>query len=145
MLRPGSYLGFDFGTKRIGIAVGQSITLQARPLITLAAQKGNPPWDKLDDIIEEWLPQGLVVGLALQPDQTPSTTSLKAQKLAAQLAARYQLRVYTIDEHLTSVAAQMMIKERSYPAKPYDVDAVAAAIILESWFNQEMRTLHASI
>ncbi len=138
MVTTGTYLGFDFGTKRLGIAVGQSITKTARPLITLQVHKGVPQWEELAKIIDDWLPKGLIVGLPLQPDGSDSPTSLKAQKLGRQLTNHFKLPVYYIEERLTSVAA----KERSqeyYGASLMhrDLDALAAAIILESWFNSK--------
>jgi len=127
MPKKGTYLGFDFGTKRLGLAIGQSITKTATPLMTLHVQNGTP-WDQLSHIIKEWEPIGLVIGLALQPDNTHSKTSLLAQQLGHQLKAHFHLPVYFIEERLTSVAAR-----EKYPQG--DKDASAAAIILESWLN----------
>ncbi|MBI2791488.1 MAG: Holliday junction resolvase RuvX [Gammaproteobacteria bacterium] len=136
----GTFLGFDFGTKRLGIAVGQSITKTARPLIILSVHKGIPNWDELGKIVHEWLPKGLIVGLALQPDGSHSQTSLKAEKLGRQLEHHFNLPVYYIEERLTSVAAKERAKETSSSILMHrDLDAVAAAIILESWFNSTQR------
>lgn len=136
----GTFLGFDFGTKRLGIAVGQSITQTARPLVTLSVHKGIPKWEELGKIINEWLPKGLIVGLALQPDGTHSPTSLKAEKLGRQLASHFKLPVFYIEERLTSVAAKERAKATGTSTPMHrDLDAVAAAIILESWFNSTQR------
>ena len=124
MPKYGTYLGIDFGTKRIGLAVGQSITLTATPLITLKADDIT----RLSEIIKEWEPQGLIVGLALQPDGSHSQTSLIAKKWGIELKKRYDLPVYFIEERLSSVAAR-----EKYPDT--DKDAGAAAIILEGWLN----------
>ncbi len=132
----GTFLGFDFGTKYLGIAVGQAITQTARPLITLHVNKGVPRWEQLDKIIQEWEPEGLIVGLAMQPDGSHSSTSNKAMKLGESLKSHYNLPVYYIEERLTSVAAAERVKETApTSAIEKDLDAVAAAIILESWLN----------
>ncbi|MBS0288815.1 MAG: Holliday junction resolvase RuvX [Proteobacteria bacterium] len=134
-MQEGTFLGFDFGTKFLGIAVGQSLTKTARPLITLSVGKGIN-YDQLTQIIETWLPQGLVVGLALQEAGEHSPTSRKAMKFGQKLAAYFNLPVYYIEERLTSVAARARIKESfCVEAIEKDLDAVAAAIILESWLT----------
>ena len=134
--REGVYLGFDFGTKAIGIAVGQSITKTASPLTTLHAQNGAPHWDQIQEIINEWLPIGLIVGLALQPDGSHSETSRAAQRFGNRLHGRFQLAVHFIEERLTSVEAQARLKEAPPMVQAHRcLDAMAAAIILESWLN----------
>lgn len=137
----GTFFGFDFGTKRLGIAVGQSVTKTARPLITLPMQNGVPP-PELNSYINEWQPKALIVGLALQPDGSHSATSLLAQKFGQRLAATYQLPVFFIEERLTSVAAEERIRNTSSTSSASrDVDAVAAAIILESWLNSDSKLM----
>ncbi len=131
-----TFLGFDFGTKRLGIAVGQSVTKTARPLTTLQVNNGIPHWDTLKGIIQEWEPCGLIVGLAMQPDGSHSPTSQKALKLGQSLQSRFNIPVYYIEERLTSVAAHNFIKEHAPSSNiERDKDAVAAAIILESWLS----------
>lgn len=143
----GTFLGLDFGTKRLGVAVGQSITKTARPLTTLMMQNG-PPLRELKALIDEWEPKGLVIGLALQMDGSHSKTSRLAQKFGQRLSAEFAIPVFYIEERLTSVAAQERIKDTS-STSPYsrDVDAVAAVIILESWLNSDSKEFssHASI
>jgi putative Holliday junction resolvase len=73
-------LGFDYGTKQIGVAVGQVITGQARELCTLKAQNGVPDWDKVQALISEWKPDAIVVGLPLNMDGTPSEMSARAER-----------------------------------------------------------------
>ncbi len=132
----GTFLGFDFGTKYLGVAVGQSITQTARPLITLRVNNGIPRWEELDKIIDEWQPCALILGLAIQPDGSHSNTSKKAMKLGQQLQAHYQLPVHYIEERLTSVAANERVRENPQAsAIERDLDAVAACIILESWLH----------
>lgn len=138
----GVFLGFDFGTKYIGIAVGQVITQTASPLTTLAARNGVPNWEKLNQIIEEWQPQGLIVGLALQLDGSHSPTSLLAKKFGQRLQKRYAIEIYYIEERLTTVAARERLKE-TYPDTFYqeDVDSMSAVIILESWLKSGFKEI----
>lgn len=133
----GTFFGFDFGTKNIGVAVGQTVTDTANPLTTLKAQNGIPDWRQLDQLVEEWHPKGLVIGLSLQPDGTHSKTSLKALRFGEALKARFKLPIYTVEERLTSVAASHTLQQmRGFVSRHETQDAIAAVIILESWFNQ---------
>ncbi len=138
----GIFLGFDFGTKYIGVAVGQTVTCTATPLLSLRAQNGVPSWDQVAALLQEWQPEGLIVGLALQLDGSQSPTSLAAQKFGRRLQNRFKLPIYFIEERLTTVAAREALKEK-YPTSHYlqDVDAMSAAIILESWLNNPQKAL----
>lgn len=129
----GTFLSFDFGTKKIGCAVGQSVTHTASPLSRLATQQGTPPWEKIQRLIQEWEPDGLVVGLPLQPDGSHSLTSRSAHKFGRALQERFGLPVYFVEERLTTVAARERLAELPYAQR--NVDSMAAAIILESWFR----------
>jgi putative Holliday junction resolvase len=129
------YLGIDFGTKRIGIAVGQTLTQTATPLITL--QTNQPDfWAQFQEIISTWSPQGLIVGLALQPDGSSSPISESALQFGRHLSKRFKVPVYFIEERLTSVEARQILKENPHLTKQHDKDTLAAALILESWFHQ---------
>jgi len=130
------FVGFDFGTKYIGVAVGQSITQTATPLITIRARQGIPEWQTLQKIITEWEPCALVVGLALQPDGSDSDTSRKARHFGASLKKRFGIPVHFIEERLTSVAANQILKQEHQYARQTDSDSMAAAIILESFLNR---------
>lgn len=99
-------LGFDYGTKQIGVAVGQVITGQARELCTLKAQNGIPDWNQVEALIKEWKPDAVVVGLPLNMDGTPSDMCLRAEKFARRLNGRYNLPFYTHDERLTTFEAK---------------------------------------
>ena len=79
MIAQGVYLAFDFGTKHIGVAVGQTVTQTTNPLATLQAYQGKPQWQEIADIIEQWHPKGLVVGMTLQLDGSQTPTSRLAQ------------------------------------------------------------------
>ena len=99
-------LGFDFGMKRIGVAVGQTLTCTANPLTILNAQDGVPIWQQITDLIKEWHPQVLVVGVPLNMDGTRQFTSAAAQNFAKTLQERYHLPVYQVDERLSTIAAR---------------------------------------
>ncbi|MGA3681702.1 Holliday junction resolvase RuvX [Pseudomonas graminis] len=130
-------LGFDYGTKQIGVAVGQVITGQARELCTLKAQNGVPDWDKVQALITEWKPDAIVVGLPLNMDGTPSEMSARAEKFSRKLNGRFNLPVYAHDERLTTFEAKGERASRgqhgSYRDNP--VDAIAAALLLQSWLE----------
>lgn len=125
-------LGFDFGTQRIGIAVGQSITGTATALCTINSSHGKPDWDRITELIEHWQPDALVVGLPLHDDGSYSDISKAARKFAQQLEGRYRLPVHPMDERLSSHAARQHMKRT---AGKQEVDAVAAMIILQNWLE----------
>lgn len=128
-------LGFDFGMKRIGVAVGQAITCSASPLITLSAKQGKPDWLALTELIDTWRPDALVVGIPLNMDGSSQFITRAAQYFANQLEKRYPLTVYRMDERLTTVAARAEVFDAGgYKAlKISQIDSVAAKLILEAW------------
>jgi putative holliday junction resolvase len=131
-------LGFDFGTKRIGVAVGQTLTRNANPLTTISAKEGIPDWQQIDHLIEKWRPQGLVVGKPLNMDGTEQPLTQAATCFAKRLQARYHLPIYEMDERLSTVAAKTEIFAKGgYRAlKKKPVDSVAAQLILIDWLNE---------
>ncbi|MCS5707418.1 Holliday junction resolvase RuvX [Candidatus Berkiella cookevillensis] len=134
---PKTYMGFDFGSKYLGIALGQTITGTAQPLTTLKMLDEKPNWQLLDRLVQEWQPDGFIVGLALQPDGKHSKTSIQAKHFGESLQQRYQKPVYFIEERLTSVAARETIRDKARPSRhnKAEIDRISAAIILESWLN----------
>ena len=90
MSTPRLLLGFDYGTKQIGVAVGQVVTGQARELCVLKAQNGVPDWQQIEALLREWQPDALVVGLPLNMDGSPSEMSARAEKFARRLNGRFQ-------------------------------------------------------
>ncbi|WP_088329899.1 Holliday junction resolvase RuvX [Lacimicrobium sp. SS2-24] len=130
-------LGFDFGTKSIGVAAGQHITGTAAPLPALKARDGIPDWSLLDKLIEQWQPAALVVGLPLNMDGTDQQVTFAAKKFANRLHARFRIPVHTCDERLTSADARARLFELGGYKKldKQKVDSVAACLILESWMN----------
>lgn len=134
-------LGFDFGIKKIGVAVGQTITHSANPLTTLFAKNGEPPWDEIREIIQQWKPMALIVGRPLNMDGSTQPLTELAQHFANELKSRYGLPVHEIDERLSTVEARANVfEEGGYRAlKKGPVDSVAAKIILEDWLMGDSR------
>ncbi len=131
-------LGFDYGTRQIGVAVGQMITGQARELCVLKAQNGVPDWPQIEALLKEWQPDALVVGLPLNMDGSPSEMSERAEKFARRLHGRYQLPVHTHDERLTTYEAkgQRLAQGQRGGYRERPVDAIAAALLLQGWLEQ---------
>lgn len=136
----GLLLGFDFGTKQIGVAVGQTLTREARPLCNLKARDGQPQWEQVEALLKEWQPSALVVGLPLNMDGTPSDMSARAQKFANRLHGRFGLPVHTHDERLTTFAAKgerMRQGDFSRNFREDPVDALAASLLLQGWLEAQ--------
>lgn len=129
-----SMLGFDFGTHKIGIAVGQSITGTATALTTLSYVQHKPDWDGISRIIQEWQPEQLVVGLPMQMDDQEAELAPRAKRFARQLEGRYKLPVALVDERLTSREASNRLGKQAATDVTL-VDAMAAKLILETWLN----------
>jgi len=139
-------LGFDYGTKQIGVAVGQVITGQARELCTLKATQGVPDWSQIEALIREWKPDAIVVGLPLNMDGTPSEMSAKAEKFSRRINGRFNVPVYTHDERLTTFEAKGERMSRggqkgSYKDNP--VDAIAAMLLLQGWLDANSELFNA--
>lgn len=131
-------LGFDYGTKQIGVAVGQVITGQARELCILKAQNGVPDWQKVEALVKEWQPDAIVVGLPLNMDGSKSEMSERAEKFARRLNGRFNLPVHTHDERLTTYEAkgQRLQQGQNSGYRERPVDALAAALLLQGWFEE---------
>jgi len=130
-------LGFDFGQRRIGVAVGDAITGAARPLRVLPTRQQRPDWEAIAHLIGEWRPDGLVVGVPRHADDAASAMTDAALRFSRQLHGRFRLPVATIDERLSSWEAEQRRSEtaRRRRNSQTPIDAQAAALILESWFN----------
>ncbi|GGO68632.1 Holliday junction resolvase RuvX [Bowmanella pacifica] len=133
-------LGFDFGTKSIGVAAGQEITGTAAPLAALKAVDGIPDWSKVEALFAEWQPHLVVVGLPLNMDGTDQQVTHGARKFANRLNARFKVRVETCDERLTTADARARLFELGGYKKldKQKVDSVAACLILESWMAEQL-------
>jgi putative Holliday junction resolvase len=128
----GLVMGFDFGTKKIGVAVGQGLTGSATPVAIITARDGIPSWDEIEALIKTWGPELLVVGLPLNMDDSPSPISVRAEKFARRLTGRFNIPHQTVDERLSSHAAKIRSGRKQL------VDAVAAQLILETYFQGVM-------
>jgi len=137
----GTLLAFDFGHRRIGVAVGQTLTGSANAL-TVVSMAAKPDWQNITGIIDEWGPVGLVVGLPLAADGGDTDMSEDARRFGRRLEGRYGIPVFYEDERLTSFAAE----ERFVDARARGgmrrkeaalKDAMAAQIILENWLQSQ--------
>jgi putative holliday junction resolvase len=124
---PRSFLAFDYGTKRVGVAAGNNLTCTARPLRTVEAL-GDARVAAITALIDEWHPDALVIGVPRHPDGTPHDNTLRAQRFARQLQGRFGLPVHEVDERYTTTEARA--------GGAVDVDAASAALILEQFFRE---------
>lgn len=131
-------LAFDFGMKHIGVAIGQTITQTASPLITLTAQNGIPKWEQIGSLIHQWRPQALIVGMPLNMDGSDQPITLCVRKFINRLKAKFKLPVFEVDERLTSWEANQRItklnekKIRAFNEK----HTISAVILIEQWMNE---------
>lgn len=124
-------MGFDYGEKRIGIAVGQTLTGSANAVQTVRQHNQIPDWTSIGKLIEEWQPDQLIVGLPLNMDGSEQTLTHRSRHFAKQLTQRYDIPVGFADERLSTREAARDYEQRSEPKEGRD--AVAAKVILEGW------------
>lgn len=117
-----SFLAFDYGLKRVGVATGNTVMRQAQPLRTLAVE-GQARFDAIARLIAEWQPEALVVGVPLHPDGAPHENTERARRFIRQLVGRFGLPVHAVDERYTTVEAKAL--------GAVDLDAASAALILQ--------------
>lgn len=135
-------MGFDYGTRKIGVAVGETLTRVARPLCDVAVRANRPDWDRILSLLEDYRIDVCVVGLPLNMDGSRQPLSDLAEAFAKELRRRSTCEVCLIDERLSSVEAKAMIFAEKKPGKKNKlrqrgiVDAYAAKIILDNWFNE---------
>lgn len=129
-------ISFDFGIKRIGVAYGQNLTNTAQALAEISAKDGIPNWQDIETILEEYQPELVVTGLPLNMDGTENEMCLRARKFAKRLHGRFGIKSLLWDERLSSDAAKDIKPSDNY--KKNAVDSLAAALILESWFDNGM-------
>ncbi len=127
-------MAFDFGTRQIGLAVGQTLTASGRPLAVLKARDGQPSWQQIADHIKQWQPDTLVVGLPLNMDGSESPFCQRARKFARRLQGRMVLPVKMVDERLSTAEAKSR-GERPDSYRESPVDSEAACLILETWLQ----------
>jgi putative Holliday junction resolvase len=122
-----SFLAFDYGARRIGVACGNSVTGAATPLAGIAAQ-GAARFATIARLIEQWRPDALVVGIPRHPDGAPGENTERAERFARQLHGRFRLPVHRVDERYSTVEARLL--------GAADLDAAAAALILEQYMRE---------
>ena len=132
-------LAFDFGTRRIGVAVGESLLRNARPLTTIAAEDNDSRFAIIAKLVDEWQPQLLVVGLALSMDGAEHDMTQRCRRFAHQLEGRFHLPVTLVDERLSSVEAEVRLatQGQGWKQRKSTIDAEAAATILQDYFSQQ--------
>ena len=132
-------IGFDFGLKRIGVAVGQTITRTARPLTVIAAKNGQPDIPSLNKVFKEWQPESCVVGIPLNMDGTEQPITHKAREFCRLLSELYQIPIHEMDERLSTVDArdQVFTKGGYKALKNTAIDSVAAQLILQTLLSQD--------
>ena len=131
-------LAFDYGTKNIGVATGQTITCSASSLPPLKARDGIPDWAQIEKLMNEWKPDLVLVGLPLNMDDTESELSARARKFANRIHGRFGVKVEMVDERLSSFEAKGEVMQRggSRDYRNNPVDSIAARLILEGWFER---------
>jgi putative holliday junction resolvase len=138
-------LAFDYGTRRIGLASGDSITGTSRPLTAVAVRDSGPDWRALDRQIKLLKPDVLVVGAPYNDDGSPSQIAPRVDDFATQLAARYQIAVERMDERYSSTEGASRLKElrasgqRPRALRKGDIDSAAAAILLAAWLATQRK------
>ncbi|GLQ30565.1 Holliday junction resolvase RuvX [Litoribrevibacter albus] len=131
-------LSFDYGIKRIGVAVGQTITGTASPLPPLKAKDGIPNWQEIEKLIKEWKPDILLIGLPLNMDGSESEMSKRARKFANRLHGRFGKPFELVDERLSSEEAKYDFRDQGiYDFGENSVDGMVAKILFEDWCDQQ--------
>lgn len=136
-----TYLAFDFGRRRIGVAAGQAVTGTASPVDTVAARAGEPDWSAIDRAVRDWAPVALVVGIPVHMDGSEQAGTRQARAFARRLGERYRLPVHEADERLSSREAEGLIASARRDGgrrrtRRGDVDRMAASLILERWLAE---------
>ena len=133
----GTVLAFDFGEQRIGVAVGEHLLKTANPLITIDNESNEVRFESISQLVKEWQPKLLVVGLPLNVDGSEHDMSRLSKKFARRLNGRFNLPVLLVDERYSSVAASEILSERGIKGRAQKalLDQVAAQTILQSYFD----------
>lgn len=130
-------LGFDYGSKRIGVAVGQQLTCSATALTTIPARDGKPDWSAITRLLDEWKPDALVVGIPYHMDGTEQDMTHAALRFGRQLEGRYKLPVHCAEERLTSYVVESGLKNQSSGGA---IDPLSAQVILQDWLQQNTQS-----
>ena len=132
-------LAFDFGTRQIGVASGQKLLKTANPLTILRAKDGIPNWSQLQKLIDDWMPDQVLVGLPLNMNGSESQFCLRARKFGRRLHGKFGVEVAMVDDRLSTFTAkeQYQTKNQLYKHKKILVDDIAAVLILETWLADQ--------
>ena len=140
----GTCLAFDYGLRRIGLAIGNSMLQSARPLAVVRNRNGTPDWESVVLHIRQWQPVDLIVGWPLNEAGLEQPLCNHVKGFSKQLVKRFSLPVHLVDERYSSNAAQQEVKalrqrgQMTRKSKHEDIDSMAAALILETWFSQNV-------
>jgi putative Holliday junction resolvase len=139
---PLTLFGIDFGTRKIGVAVGQTLTRTATGIAVVAVREREPDWDTLDKLVQQWKPGAFVVGMPFNMDGSDSDMTARARHFAKLLTARYDKPCFEVDERLSTRAARDISRGNAeLIGKRYNdktkVDALAAQLLLESWLAMQ--------
>src|SRR5215813_7596575 len=135
-------LGFDYGARRIGVAVGNTFTGDARALSVVGNGDNGVDWPRVESVVRDWRPNALLVGLPLTLDGSEQKNSKAARSFADALGERYKLPVHMVDERLSSVEASHRFAARRASGQTRrknasELDAIAAEIIVETWLSSQ--------
>ena len=128
-------MGFDFGTRWIGTAIGQLITQTASPLKTFESKNNKPDWHNIEKQLNEYQPDLLVIGLPLNSRGEEQEISQKARKFARQLEGRFHIKTEMVDERLTT--RQVYIDSEDHHLSKQEIDALSAVLIVQSWLDNQ--------
>ena len=134
---PQMIMAFDFGTQKMGMAVGQALIESATPLALFAMRDGIPNWDDLHKIIKQYQPNLFLVGLPLNMDDSESELSARARKFARRLRHQTNIETWMVDERLTTREAREELEfyQNKGQAKRLSADSFAAALLIQSWYR----------
>jgi putative Holliday junction resolvase len=141
----GTLLAFDFGTRRIGIAVGNTISGTARPLSTINDERNDVRFSTIEALIREWDPAALVVGIPCNVDGSPHELTSLSRRFANRLKGRFELPTLLVDERYTSAAASSVLSERGIQGRKQKhlIDQYAAQQILQAYLDETSAGIHA--
>lgn len=134
---PKMIMAFDFGTQKMGMAVGQSMIESANPLALFPMKDGIPNWDELLKIVKQYQPNLFLVGLPLNMDDTESELSARSRKFARRLRHQTNIETFMVDERLTTREARGELEQYQSQGrgKKLAADSIAAALFIESWYR----------
>lgn len=133
-------LGFDYGLRKIGVAVGQSLTMTATPIGLVKVQNKIPDWPTIEQLIHQWSPNIFIVGYPYDIDGSAQKVTKFALRFGDNLHARYQLPVVYVDERFTTIEAKaQLFADGGYDALIGGVDAYSAKLIVEQWFHEQQQ------